>query len=363
MALGGVLEALPLSGPVGYPVCEAGDASHAPALGFLGGATESCLTSGAGVRLWGMSTIDPDRHPLLHEVGQGAQWVGTDEFPSCVTWADEHEAWLRLVKETGGFGHYLQRLRGPKERRDEAFAEIAVAYFFVTRCGMPLMEWEPLGANGKRGEFLVGRPPVFVEVKSPGWEDEIAKAEGQGSPRLQQPKYIEDDKARATGPWSSVRHAVKRAYPKMPDTMPTLLVINDDLIVSLLNWSEIITQIGLYTPKGPGHDTGYLAEDGPFTDARCARLGAVGTFQVDLTGDGIHYRFAIFENPHALPAVVVPPDVAPNFPRFNGASPSKPGAQLWFKKEVLENEEWMLDSTEKARRVVQEVFDEFHGKG
>jgi len=310
-----------------------------------------------------MDTIDPDRHPFLYEVAQGAQWAGTDEFPSSVAWADEHEAWLRFVKETGGFEHYLRRLRGPKERRDEAFAEIAVAYFFVTLCGMPLIEWEPLGANGKRGEFLVGRPPVFVEVKSPGWEDEIAKAEGQDSDRLLHPKYIDNDEARATAPWASVRYAVAKAYPKMPDTMPTLLVINDDLVVSLLNWSEITTQIGLYTPKSPGHDTGYPAEDGPFTDARCARLGAVGAFQVDFTGDGIRYRFAIFENTHALPAVVVPPDVAPDFPRFNGASPTKAGAKLWFKKEVLENEEWMRDPTEKARRVAQEVFDEFRRQG
>lgn len=305
--------------------------------------------------------IDPDRHPLLHEVARGAQWVGTDEFPSCVTWADEHEAWLRLAKETGGFEHYVRRLRGPKETRDEAFAELAVAYFFVKLCGMQFMEWEPLGADGKRGEFLVGRPPVFVEVKSPGWEDEIVKAEGRESSRLQQPKYIHAE-ARSTGPWSSVRHAVKKAYPKMPDTMPTLLVINDDLMVSLLDWNQVVTEIGLYTAKSPDHDTGYLAEDGPFVDARCARLGGVGVFKVDLPGEHVRYRFAIFENPHALPAVVVPPDVAPDFPRFNGASPSKPDAQLWFKKEVLESEEWMRDSTEKARKIVQEVRDEFNRK-
>jgi len=188
------------------------------------------------------------------------------------------------------------------------------------------------------------------------------KAEGQDSPRLQQPKYIHAE-ARSTGPWSSVRHAVKKAYPKMPDTMPTLLVINDDLMVSLLDWNQVITEIGLYTPRSPGQDTGYLAEDGPFVDARYARLGGVGVFKVDLPGEHVRYRFAIFENPHALLAVVVPPEVAPRFPRFNGASPSKPGAQLWFKKEVLENEEWVRDSTEKARRIAQEISDEFRREG
>jgi hypothetical protein len=305
--------------------------------------------------------VDPQRHPLLHEVAQGAQWVGADEFPSCVTWADEHEAWLRFAKETGGFDHYVRRLRGPKETRDEAFAELAVAYFFVKLCGMPFGGWEPVGADGKRGEFLIGSPSAFVEVKSPGWEDEIVKAEGRGSARLQQPKYIHAE-ARSTGPWSSVRHAVKKAYPKMPDTMPTLLVINDDLMVSLLDWNQVVTEIGLYTPKSPGHSTGYLAEDGPFVDARCARLGGVGVFKVDLPGASVRYRFAIFENPHALPAVAVPPDVARGWPRVNGASPSKPGAELWFKKDVLENEEWMRDPTGKARRVAQEVLDEFRRK-
>jgi hypothetical protein len=249
-------------------------------------------------------------------------------------------------------------LRGPRQRRDEAFAELAVGYFLVKVCGMPFVEWEPLGAEGKRGEFLIGSPPVFVEVKSPGWEDEIVKAEGQDSARLQAPKYIHAE-ARSTGPWASIRHAVNKAYPKMPDTMPTLLVINDDLLVSLLDWSQVVTEIGLYTPKSPGQDTGYLAEDGPFVDGRCARLGGVGVFKADLPGVEVRYRFAIFENPHALPAAVLPADVTRGYPRVTGASPSKPGAELWLKKDVLENEEWMRDPTGKARRVAQEVLDEF----
>lgn len=306
-------------------------------------------------------TIDPDSYPLLFDIAQGAQWVGSDEFPSCVTWAGEHEAWLRFAKETGGLDHYVRRLRGPKETRDETFAELAVAYFLMKLCGMPFGGWEPVGADGKRGEFLVGDPPVFVEVKSPGWEDEIVKAEGRESARLQQPKYIHAE-ARSTGPWASVRHAVKKAYPKMPDTMSTLLVINDDLMVPLLDWNHVVTEIGLYTPRSPGHSTGYLAEDGPFVDARCARLGAVGVFKADLPGAAVRYRFAIFENPHALPAVAVPPDVARGWPRFKGTSPSKPDAEVWFKKDVLENEEWMRDPTSKARRVALEVLDEFRRK-
>ena len=107
---------------------------------------------------------------------------------------------------------------------------------------MAIFGWEPPGAGGTHGEFLTGFDPrqaVFVEVKSPGWEDEIVQDQGQGSPRLQKPKYIHAE-ARSTAPWASVRHAVKKAYPKMPTNMPTMLVINDDLMVALLDWSEVV---------------------------------------------------------------------------------------------------------------------------
>ena len=219
--------------------------------------------------------MDPSRHPGLHRVSQGAKWAGQDDFPAFLCWADEHEAWVRFVGASATLDHYLPRLRGVKERRDEAFAEIAVAYFFATRCGLSVFDWQPAGNGGRLGEFLVGfdrRSPVFVEVKSPGWEDEIVKAEGRNSPRLQV-KHVDMD-GRSTAPWAAVRHAVAKAYPKMPDSMATLLVINDDLITPLTDWGKWVTKIALYTPRSPGHTTGYLAEDGPFVDNRYERLGA-----------------------------------------------------------------------------------------
>src|SRR5947208_4145253 len=107
-------------------------------------------------------SIDPDRSPLLHEVATGAQWLGTDEFPSNTAWADEHEAWLRFAKETGGLEHYIQRLRGLRQRRDEAFAELAVGHFLVKRSGMSLVEGEHVGTAGKVGGRVVGSTPVCV---------------------------------------------------------------------------------------------------------------------------------------------------------------------------------------------------------
>lgn len=269
----------------------------------------------------GVNIIDPRHHPRLYQVAQGATWVGTDDFPSSKAWANEHEKWLAFIDAQGALGHYLPRLRGPKERRDEAFAEIAVAYFLAVRCGHPILDWEPVGVGGKRGEFrvTVAGQPVFVEVKSPGWEQEIAAAEGQGSPRLSQPKYIGGE-ARSTGPWESVRHAVQKAYPKLAGTAPTLLVIKDDLMVELLDWGTTMTDIALYTPGVPGHTRGYLAEDGPFADARYERLGTVGVLVVDRpVGEPVRYRFVLFDNPHALPAVALPSAFARGHLRFDGS--------------------------------------------
>jgi hypothetical protein len=155
---------------------------------------------------------------------------------------------------------------------------------------------------------LDAKQPVFVEIKSPGWEAEIAEAEGQKSARLDQPKYMHAE-ARATAPWQAVRYAVAKAYPKMPDGMATLLVINDDLMVPLPDWGTTIMNVALYTPKQPGHVNGYLAEDGAFVDRRHERLGAVGVFKVDLPAEGVRYRFLLFRNAHALRQVMLPEEV------------------------------------------------------
>jgi len=58
----------------------------------------------------------------------------------------------------------------------------------------------------------------------------------------------------------------------------------------------------------------------------------------------------------------VPTNVAPGFPRIKGASPSKPDAELWFKKDVLANDEWLRDPTGKARRIAEEIIDQFPRK-
>lgn len=263
----------------------------------------------------GVDLIDPARHPLIHVAAQGAQWVGTDDYPAFPEWVDIHERWFRVVHAAGGWDHYLPRLRMQKERRDEAIAEIAAAYFAIDRCGLRVLEWEPQGSGNRRGEFLLGLAEgtgVFTEVKSPGWEEEVVQAEGRGSPRLQQPKYINGE-----GKWvdavTPVRATVAKAYPKFPDTRPTLLIINDDL-KPRLNDSLILVKYGLYSPKVVGGN-GYQVEDGCFVGCEYERLGAIGILDTDMLAGAMDPDF---RNPNALPAVALPRSAFDKYPSFDG---------------------------------------------
>jgi hypothetical protein len=48
------------------------------------------------------------------------------------------------------------------------------ATFLEPHARLPVVEWEPGGANGKTGKHLVRLPngrEMFVEVKARGWEE------------------------------------------------------------------------------------------------------------------------------------------------------------------------------------------------
>ncbi len=197
-----------------------------------------------------------------------------------------------------------------------AFNEIAVAHFLVTECRMRILSWQPPGAPNTLGEFLVGlaaNRPIFVEVKSPRWQGEIAQAHGDSHPRLKMPKYVGIE-TRFTGPWASVDYAVEKAYPKMQGDKPSLLVINDDLVLPLADWAAITRDIGLYAPK-----SGLNADGGAFVDRRYERLGGVGVLKVGVDSPfrGVRYDFSLFENPHALPPAALPPEICGGYPRYN----------------------------------------------
>lgn len=268
-----------------------------------------------------MNQIDPNLYPLLYSVSQGARWVGQDEFPSCEEWASEHEQRLQFIQTAGVWDDYYPRLQDRASQRDAAFAEIAAAYFLHYKRGLQILDWHPLGANGKEGDLLVGLQPtgkMFVEVKGPGWESEVIEAQGRHSPRLHQSKYIGEE-GRWSDPTVPIRRAVDKAYVdnkghlRLPDSMPTLLIIVDDLWRPL-NFSPLWLKIAFFTPKSDRHSTGYLAKDGCFVGSHYDRLGAVGILNVMLMNATSEYRVTIFHNPNALRAVTIPRDTLPRLP-------------------------------------------------
>lgn len=198
-----------------------------------------------------MNQIDRDNHPLLYSMSQKAKWVGKDSFPAWEQWADEVEKWLQFIRDRGELDRFLPRLRNRARMRDETLSEIAVAYFLETLCGLPINRWEPGGAGGKTGDLLVGHdsgPNIFIEVKSPGWEAKVIREHAKYHagevcnskpvvpglpPRLKQPKYLNGEGGHLDLV-TPVRQAVAKAYPKLPDSMPTLLIIVDDSIEPVL---------------------------------------------------------------------------------------------------------------------------------
>ena len=241
-----------------------------------------------------VNAIIPEQHPLLHRMQLGARWLGKDDYPASPTVADEHERWLGFVSENGQLDRFLPRLRDRPGQRDDALAEIKAAYFLSEHCALPICEWEPPGANGSVGEFLVDLPDgrrMFVEVKAPGWEGEVVEAEGYRSDRLAEPKYLHAD-GRSTAPRQIVCDSVTKAYPKMPGDIPTLLVVCGDLIVSLNDWPHNALE----------------PENGSFYGSAHERLGAVGILTVDFSDgwSGARFRHSVYHNPRRLPDVAVP---------------------------------------------------------
>jgi hypothetical protein len=241
--------------------------------------------------------------PLTSTIMNGAVWGNQDQFPSDQIWADEVEQVLSFAQTQGQFDHYLNRLRGRARQRSAAIAELRVA-FHLSSEGFPVVGWESIGANNREGEFIIRTPSaidVFTEVKGPTWEGELSDKE-RASGRKQQPKYLYAE-ARAIAPWERIRFAVDKAYGKYLDTTSNLLIIADDLFVSLQHGTELQVGRALYDRT----DGGY------FTNGSWKNLGGVGVFWVTHDGSKIQYKMKLFLNPHALPAVAIPEELARAF--------------------------------------------------
>ena len=233
--------------------------------------------------------------PVARRLVSPDRW--TDAYPACPEWANELDVLLRFADEQSRLPSFIPRLESRNTLRDEALNELRVAYWFQHN-GFPLVQWEPPGLNGRVGEYLIDSPEgirIFVEVKSPGWEGDLTKEERQAG-RTKQPKYRDSDGG-AFGNWQPIHRCIAspKTYPKFAPTQPNLLVIADDLQVSLIDSPEHV-DIALYVKHNGYGETGY------FTSSRFENIGGVAIFGAEkiFGRQGIDYEFRVFANPLAL---------------------------------------------------------------
>jgi DNA-directed RNA polymerase subunit RPC12/RpoP len=290
----------------------------------------------------------------------GAVWSGQDEFPSSQLWADEVERVLAFTVAQGQFPRYLGALRGRKNQFESALLELRVA-FFLHRNSFKIVGWEPVGNGGNKGEYLVQGPSgtaTFVEVKSPGWESELFEEElifeyecrdcgakfekilnsaggkvtckscqsprvaKRKAGRLSEPKHLNFE-ARAVAPWTAIQFAVGKAYKKFASDTPNLLIIADDLFVSLQHGTDLIAGMALYE-----------GTHACFVDKKYENTGGVGIFWIENDGRQIWYEMRLFLNPNAQAVTMLPDDMRLGFHGQGGPPAERGSMAAWYAGET-----------------------------
>ncbi|HTZ11734.1 MAG TPA: hypothetical protein VMD04_05130 [Candidatus Margulisiibacteriota bacterium] len=239
---------------------------------------------------------------LLDDILKVAVWKNTDDFPYDLLAQAELEKWLRYAQNKDWLTEYLPRLTKMNiNNRDEALNEIFAAYFLEEKMHLTVREREPVGANGKRGEFIIvaNGVGIFCEVKSPGPESEIVEKEGVGSPRLSQGKYLPNE-ARWGDDSKAVRQVVNKTYKKLPNDKPSLLIIVDDFWRDLfeIKTFEITVNKSLYyeSRTAPYEDS----PSGCFAAKDYEKLGGVLFLKLQKRNNTFIYNNRLCLNKYAL---------------------------------------------------------------
>jgi hypothetical protein len=240
--------------------------------------------------------------PVARKLISPDKW--TDDYPATEAYSKELDVLLQFADEKPDcLKRFVPNIESKNTKRDEALNELRLAYL-LENLGFPVIGWDPPGLGNKIGEFLLDSPEkiqIFTEIKSPGWESELTPAEIQAG-RTKLPKYI-DLEGRAVGNWEVVHRCISspKTYPKFTNNQSNLLIIADDLKLSL---HESLFQVegALYAPKAR------YGVEGFFTTNQYENIGGLGVFYPVSTGsrDGLEYRFIVFENHCALPATKLP---------------------------------------------------------
>jgi hypothetical protein len=231
----------------------------------------------------------------------------TDGYPGPDAYVKELDVLLQFADEKPGcLKRFRPNIEAKDAKLDEALNELRLPYL-LENMGFPIIGWDPPGLGNIIGEFLLDSPEkthIFTEIKSPGWESELSPAEIQAG-RAKQPKYIGLE-GRAVGNWEVVHRCISssKTYPKFTDNQSNLLIISDDLKLSLFD-SLFQVEGALYAPKEQ------YGVDGFFTTNQYENIGVLGIFYPVSTGsrDGLEYKFVAYENPCALLATKLPPSL------------------------------------------------------
>jgi hypothetical protein len=218
----------------------------------------------------------------------------------------ELDVLLKFADEKGCLSRFVPMLEARNKQRDEALNELRLAYL-LENLSFPMVGWDPPGLNGKKGEFLVESPEkirIFTEIKSPGWESELSQIAIKAG-RAKQPKYMGLGGG-AVGNWRAVHRCISspKTYPKFTADQSNLLIISDDLMLSLFD--------SLYQVEGALYgDRRFYEEDGYFTNNLYENIGGLGVFYAfsKSPSRGLEYEFIVFENTNALPATKLPPSL------------------------------------------------------
>ncbi|MGB7547938.1 MAG: hypothetical protein WBM14_09330 [Terracidiphilus sp.] len=235
--------------------------------------------------------------PVARNLINPDAWTGG--YPGPPAYVRELDALLHFAKQNNCLERFLPNLEAQDRQRDKCLNELRLAYFFKS-LGYGISAWDPPGANGKTGEFMLNwteESSVFVEIKSRGWESQLSSSQlDAGCARLS--KY-EVWKGGAVGNWKPVQRCIssEKTYPKFLPTRPNLLIISDDLNVSLHD-SLCHVEAALFGEKR------FYGEDGYFTTNRFENIGGLGVFNSfsRASSRGIEYEFIVYANPNALPA-------------------------------------------------------------
>jgi hypothetical protein len=231
----------------------------------------------------------------------------SDGYPALQADVEELEALLSFAQAEGRIDLFVARLQGKRAQRDETLNELRLGLHFKS-IRYRIVEWEPLGNNGKRGEYSVthnGVDVIFVEVKSPGWEGELTPQERLAG-RTKKPKYIPEE--RRGGPhalWQQIRACITRAYPKFAPDKRNLLVIADDFRAPP---DRPQMDVALYNPNADLGCPEYGL--GCFASSTFENLGSVAWIENRLLTSRNYfddcYRLHCHPNPFALKPFEIP---------------------------------------------------------